>query len=177
MEFVLCCSVGVQAPLPKTTQVLTPPEASPFDPDYRVLLFNSLCVPFKWCRKASASSSPAPSSLSVLSSDPAFGFSPVSDVKVPMLPSHKRTDITIFKPFMDLDTQPVLFIPDVHFANLQRGAHVSKPVGVGVKSATGCICKKSRMLCVCVKYEIPDCLHRCCKQTQAESYVSKRHCC
>nr|XP_009512995.1 PREDICTED: grainyhead-like protein 1 homolog [Phalacrocorax carbo] len=48
----------------------------------------------------------------------------VSDVKVPMLPSHKRTDITIFKPFMDLDTQPVLFIPDIHFANLQRGAHV-----------------------------------------------------
>ncbi|KAM9298004.1 grainyhead-like protein 1 homolog [Morus bassanus] len=47
-----------------------------------------------------------------------------SDVKVPMLPSHKRTDITIFKPFMDLDTQPVLFIPDIHFANLQRGAHV-----------------------------------------------------
>lgn len=47
MEFVLGCSVGVQAPLPKTTQVLTPPEASPFDPDYRVLLFNSLCVPFK----------------------------------------------------------------------------------------------------------------------------------
>uniref|UniRef100_A0A8C6ZMX5 Grainyhead like transcription factor 1 n=1 Tax=Nothoprocta perdicaria TaxID=30464 RepID=A0A8C6ZMX5_NOTPE len=51
----------------------------------------------------------------------------VSDVKVPMLPSHKRTDITVFKPFMDLDTQPVLFIPDVHFANLQRGAHVRKP--------------------------------------------------
>ncbi|XP_048354457.1 grainyhead-like protein 1 homolog isoform X3 [Sphaerodactylus townsendi] len=48
----------------------------------------------------------------------------VSDVKVPMLPSHKRTDITIFKPFMDLETQPVLFIPDVHYANLQRGAHV-----------------------------------------------------
>ncbi|NXX39234.1 GRHL1 protein, partial [Tricholaema leucomelas] len=48
----------------------------------------------------------------------------ISDVKVPLLPSHKRTDITIFKPFMDLDTQPVLFIPDVHFANLQRGAHV-----------------------------------------------------
>ncbi|NXN67140.1 GRHL1 protein, partial [Himantopus himantopus] len=52
------------------------------------------------------------------------GLSAVSDVKVPMLPSHKRTDITVFKPFMDLDTQPVLFIPDVHFANLQRGAHV-----------------------------------------------------
>ncbi|XP_015265790.1 PREDICTED: grainyhead-like protein 1 homolog [Gekko japonicus] len=48
----------------------------------------------------------------------------VSDVKVPMLPSHKRTDITVFKSFMDLETQPVLFIPDVHYSNLQRGAHV-----------------------------------------------------
>uniref|UniRef100_A0A8D1CCE8 Grh/CP2 DB domain-containing protein n=1 Tax=Sus scrofa TaxID=9823 RepID=A0A8D1CCE8_PIG len=48
----------------------------------------------------------------------------VSDVKVPLLPSHKRMDVTVFKPFVDLDTQPVLFIPDVHFANLQRGAHV-----------------------------------------------------
>lgn len=140
-------------------------EASPFDPDCWVLLFSSLCVPFKWCGRALASSLPAPFSLSVLSSDPAFGLSPVSDVKVPMLPSHKRTDITIFKPFMDLDTQPVLFIPDVHFANLQRGAHVSKAVGVRVMSAVGCICKKSRMLCVSVKYEIPDCLRWCCKQT------------
>ncbi|NXI20098.1 GRHL1 protein, partial [Irena cyanogastra] len=56
--------------------------------------------------------------------DPSSQMNAFSDVKVPMLPSHKRTDITIFKPFMDLDTQPVLFIPDVHFANLQRGAHV-----------------------------------------------------
>ncbi|XP_053445660.1 grainyhead-like protein 1 homolog isoform X1 [Nycticebus coucang] len=48
----------------------------------------------------------------------------VSDVKVPLLPSHKRMDITVFKPFLDLDTQPVLFIPDVHFASLQRGTHV-----------------------------------------------------
>ncbi|XP_021104051.1 grainyhead-like protein 1 homolog isoform X3 [Heterocephalus glaber] len=48
----------------------------------------------------------------------------VSDVKVPLLPSHKRMDVTVFKPFLDLDTQPVLFIPDVHFANLQRGVHV-----------------------------------------------------
>ena len=44
---------------------------------------------------------------------------------MPLLPSHKRMDITVFKPFVDLDTQPVLFIPDVHFANLQRGTHVS----------------------------------------------------
>ncbi|KAM6207879.1 grainyhead-like protein 1 homolog isoform 3-T3 [Sarcoramphus papa] len=56
--------------------------------------------------------------------DPSSQLNAFSDVKVPTLPSHKRTDITIFKPFMDLDTQPVLFIPDVHFANLQRGAHV-----------------------------------------------------
>ncbi|NXF85331.1 GRHL1 protein, partial [Eubucco bourcierii] len=57
-------------------------------------------------------------------SDPSSQLNAFSDVKVPLLPSHKRTDITIFKPFLDLDTQPVLFIPDVHFANLQRGAHV-----------------------------------------------------
>uniref|UniRef100_A0ACB8GEN6 Grainyhead-like n=1 Tax=Sphaerodactylus townsendi TaxID=933632 RepID=A0ACB8GEN6_9SAUR len=56
--------------------------------------------------------------------DPSSQLNAFSDVKVPMLPSHKRTDITIFKPFMDLETQPVLFIPDVHYANLQRGAHV-----------------------------------------------------
>ncbi|XP_054844815.1 grainyhead-like protein 1 homolog isoform X2 [Eublepharis macularius] len=56
--------------------------------------------------------------------DPSSQLNAFSDVKVPMLPSHKRTDITVFKPFMDLDTQPVLFIPDVHYSNLQRGAHV-----------------------------------------------------
>lgn len=48
----------------------------------------------------------------------------VADVKGPLLPSHKRTDSTVFKPFLDLDTQPVLFIPDVHFTSLQRGTHV-----------------------------------------------------
>ncbi|XP_063040214.1 grainyhead-like protein 1 homolog isoform X2 [Engraulis encrasicolus] len=40
------------------------------------------------------------------------------DVKVPLL--HKRSDITIFKSMMDLETQPVLFIPDIHFSNIQR---------------------------------------------------------
>ncbi|NWI61277.1 GRHL1 protein, partial [Calyptomena viridis] len=69
--------------------------------------------------------------------DPSSQLNAFSDVKVPMLPSHKRTDITIFKPFMDLDTQPVLFIPDVHFANLQRGAHVSKAPGCGSEEALG----------------------------------------
>ncbi|XP_032981391.1 grainyhead-like protein 1 homolog isoform X1 [Rhinolophus ferrumequinum] len=56
--------------------------------------------------------------------DPSSQLNAFSDVKVPLLPSHKRMDITVFKPFIDLDTQPVLFIPDVHFSNLQRGAHV-----------------------------------------------------
>ncbi|XP_030642664.1 grainyhead-like protein 1 homolog isoform X2 [Chanos chanos] len=44
------------------------------------------------------------------------------DVKVPLL--HKRSDITTFKMMTDLETQPVLFIPDIHFSNFQR--HVSK---------------------------------------------------
>ncbi|KAF7247807.1 hypothetical protein EYD10_06427, partial [Varanus komodoensis] len=57
-------------------------------------------------------------------SDPSSQLNAFSDVKVAMLPSHKRTDITVFKPFMDLDTQPVLFIPDVHYNNVQRGTHV-----------------------------------------------------
>ncbi|XP_040204550.1 grainyhead-like protein 1 homolog isoform X3 [Rana temporaria] len=48
----------------------------------------------------------------------------VTDVKGGLLASHKRTDITVFKPMQDMDTQPVLFIPDVHFANLQRTTHV-----------------------------------------------------
>ncbi|KAG8512399.1 Grainyhead-like protein 1, partial [Galemys pyrenaicus] len=56
--------------------------------------------------------------------DPSSQVNAFSDVKVPLLPSHKRMDITVFKPFIDLDTQPVLFIPDVHFASLQRGTHV-----------------------------------------------------
>uniref|UniRef100_A0A8D0BA12 Grh/CP2 DB domain-containing protein n=1 Tax=Salvator merianae TaxID=96440 RepID=A0A8D0BA12_SALMN len=57
--------------------------------------------------------------------DPSSQLNAFPDVKVPMLPSHKRTDITVFKAFMDLDTQPVLFIPDVHYSNIQRAAHVT----------------------------------------------------
>lgn len=45
----------------------------------------------------------------------------VVDAKMAMM--HKRSDITVFKMMSDLDTQPVLFIPDIHFANFQR--HVS----------------------------------------------------
>ncbi|XP_029308443.1 grainyhead-like transcription factor 2a isoform X2 [Cottoperca gobio] len=36
----------------------------------------------------------------------------------------KRADNTLFKSMMDLDSQPVLFIPDVHFGNLQRAGQV-----------------------------------------------------
>ncbi|XP_039898033.1 grainyhead-like protein 1 homolog isoform X2 [Simochromis diagramma] len=41
-----------------------------------------------------------------------------ADVKVPML--QKRNDVTIFKMMTDLETQPVLFIPDIHFSTFQR---------------------------------------------------------
>ncbi|XP_076864451.1 grainyhead-like transcription factor 2b [Brachyhypopomus gauderio] len=43
----------------------------------------------------------------------------VGTVSVP-----KKGDTTLFKTMTDLDAQPVLFIPDVHFGNLQRAAQV-----------------------------------------------------
>lgn len=36
----------------------------------------------------------------------------------------KKCDATFFKTMTDLDAQPVLFIPDVHFGNLQRAGQV-----------------------------------------------------
>ncbi|XP_052439751.1 grainyhead-like protein 2 homolog [Carassius gibelio] len=36
----------------------------------------------------------------------------------------KKCDATLFKRMSDLDAQPVLFIPDVHFGNLQRAGQV-----------------------------------------------------
>lgn len=36
----------------------------------------------------------------------------------------KKSDATFFKTMTDLDAQPVLFIPDVHFGNLQRAGQV-----------------------------------------------------
>lgn len=36
----------------------------------------------------------------------------------------KRADNTLLKTMIDLDSQPVLFIPDVHFGNLQRAGQV-----------------------------------------------------
>ncbi|XP_016321722.1 grainyhead-like protein 2 homolog [Sinocyclocheilus anshuiensis] len=43
----------------------------------------------------------------------------VGPVSVP-----KKCDATFFKTMTDLDAQPVLFIPDVHFGNLQRAGQV-----------------------------------------------------
>ncbi|CDQ76774.1 unnamed protein product [Oncorhynchus mykiss] len=40
------------------------------------------------------------------------------DVKVPFL--QKRNDVTTFKMMSDFETQPVLFIPDIHFSIFQR---------------------------------------------------------
>lgn len=36
----------------------------------------------------------------------------------------KRAERTLFKSMLDLDSQPVLFIPNVHFGNLQRAGQV-----------------------------------------------------
>uniref|UniRef100_A0A3Q3LVW6 Grainyhead-like transcription factor 1 n=1 Tax=Mastacembelus armatus TaxID=205130 RepID=A0A3Q3LVW6_9TELE len=51
------------------------------------------------------------------------------DVKVPII--QKRNDVTIFKMMNDLETQPVLFIPDIHFSTFQR--HVSADHCSGMK--------------------------------------------
>uniref|UniRef100_A0ABK0LE26 Grainyhead-like transcription factor 2 n=2 Tax=Rattus norvegicus TaxID=10116 RepID=A0ABK0LE26_RAT len=47
-----------------------------------------------------------------------------SDGKMAAIPLQKKSDITYFKTMPDLHSQPVLFIPDVHFANLQRTGQV-----------------------------------------------------
>ncbi|XP_063735915.1 grainyhead-like protein 2 homolog isoform X5 [Eleginops maclovinus] len=39
-------------------------------------------------------------------------------------PPFQTADSTLFKAMLDLDSQPVLFIPDVHFGNLQRAGQV-----------------------------------------------------
>lgn len=38
----------------------------------------------------------------------------------------KKSDTTFFKTMTDLEAQPVLFIPDVHFGNLQRAGQVEQ---------------------------------------------------
>ncbi|XP_018424706.1 PREDICTED: grainyhead-like protein 3 homolog [Nanorana parkeri] len=42
------------------------------------------------------------------------------DIKASVLPGYRGTDITYLKPLIDMETQPVLFIPNIHFSNLQR---------------------------------------------------------
>ncbi|XP_076021695.1 grainyhead-like protein 1 homolog isoform X2 [Genypterus blacodes] len=46
-------------------------------------------------------------------------------VKVPLL--QKRNDVTIFKMMTDHETQPVLFIPDIHFSTFQRHVSAEQP--------------------------------------------------
>ncbi|MGH0119354.1 UNVERIFIED_CONTAM: hypothetical protein FKN15_006085 [Acipenser sinensis] len=46
------------------------------------------------------------------------------EANMPALPAQKKGDTTYFKTMTDLDSQPVLFIPDVHFGNLQRTGQV-----------------------------------------------------
>uniref|UniRef100_A0A8C5MP56 Grainyhead like transcription factor 3 n=1 Tax=Leptobrachium leishanense TaxID=445787 RepID=A0A8C5MP56_9ANUR len=42
------------------------------------------------------------------------------DLKTSLPPGYRGTDITYLRPVTDLESQPVLFIPNVHFSNLQR---------------------------------------------------------
>ncbi|XP_014821030.1 PREDICTED: grainyhead-like protein 2 homolog isoform X4 [Calidris pugnax] len=58
-----------------------------------------------------------------------------SEGKLSALPLQKKSDITFFKTMSDLDSQPVLFIPDVHFGNLQRTGQWQCP---GQKDVPAC---------------------------------------
>ncbi|XP_029370751.1 grainyhead-like transcription factor 2b isoform X6 [Echeneis naucrates] len=46
------------------------------------------------------------------------------DGSVGVITAPKKSDTTYFKTLSDLEAQPVLFIPDVHFGNLQRAGQV-----------------------------------------------------
>lgn len=46
------------------------------------------------------------------------------DGSVGVITVPKKSDTTYFKTMNDLESQPVLFIPDVHFGNLQRAGQV-----------------------------------------------------
>ncbi|XP_071355721.1 grainyhead-like transcription factor 2b [Trachinotus anak] len=50
--------------------------------------------------------------------------SKVKDGSVGVITVPKKSDATYFKTMTDLEAQPVLFIPDVHFGNLQRAGQV-----------------------------------------------------
>ncbi|XP_051879553.1 grainyhead-like transcription factor 2b isoform X3 [Pristis pectinata] len=49
---------------------------------------------------------------------------PSSETKLNTAAMQKRSDATFFKTMTDLDSQPVLFIPDIHFGNLQRSGQM-----------------------------------------------------
>ncbi|XP_026228442.1 grainyhead-like protein 2 homolog [Anabas testudineus] len=58
----------------------------------------------------------------------------------------RKADSTLFKTVTDLESQPVLFIPDVHFGNLQRAGQVFAFNTEGVDRDGGAVVK--RMPCV-----------------------------
>ncbi|XP_060949116.1 grainyhead-like transcription factor 2b isoform X1 [Limanda limanda] len=51
-------------------------------------------------------------------------ISPGKDGGAGVISAPKKSDATSFKTMTDLESQPVLFIPDVHFGNLQRAGQV-----------------------------------------------------
>lgn len=56
---------------------------------------------------------------------PSFFFCLGKDGGVGVITIPKKSDVTFFKTITDLEAQPVLFIPDVHFGNLQRAGQVA----------------------------------------------------
>ncbi|XP_018096811.1 grainyhead-like protein 3 homolog isoform X2 [Xenopus laevis] len=42
------------------------------------------------------------------------------DIKASVLPGYRVSDITYLRPVTDMETHPVLFIPNIHYSNLQR---------------------------------------------------------
>uniref|UniRef100_A0A671TN33 Grainyhead-like transcription factor 2b n=1 Tax=Sparus aurata TaxID=8175 RepID=A0A671TN33_SPAAU len=53
------------------------------------------------------------------------GLSRIKNIaRVGVITAPKKSDTTYFKTLTDLEAQPVLFIPDVHFGNLQRAGQV-----------------------------------------------------
>lgn len=55
-----------------------------------------------------------------------FHSSAGKDGGVGVITIPKKSDTTFFKTMTNLEAQPVLFIPDVHFGNLQRAGQVGR---------------------------------------------------
>lgn len=79
---------------------------------------------------------------------------PVVDVKVPIL--QKRNDVTVFKMMTDFDTQPILFIPDIHFSTFQRHVSASQSDFHGATAASPVQVRVTCNHASAVKFDLDD---------------------